>query len=51
MERGVYALRLKDDKYYVGYSANMVLRIKQHFEGEGICMDEAPPARRGIGDE
>ena len=31
----VYALKLQDDKYYVGESYNINFRISQHFNGQG----------------
>jgi len=35
--KGVYILRLKGDRYYVGYSADIDRRIEQHFSGNGAA--------------
>lgn len=37
MNQGVYVLQVDIDKYYVGKSNNITLRLEQHTKGEGSC--------------
>lgn len=42
-EPGVYVLRLRRDKYYVGYSVNLRDRIRSHFDGDGAAWTRVHP--------
>ena len=37
----IYVLKLEEDKYYVGRTSNILIRIEQHFKGEGAIFTKA----------
>ena len=48
VESVVYALQLKDNNFYVGWSENIEDRIVAHFSGDGAEWTKKYPDRKSV---